>query len=460
MAKLPTVAIIGKPNTGKSTLFNRFIGQRKAIESDIAGTTRDHIAHKVETDQVDYILLDTGGMGTGTEDKEFEEDVYEQSLLALQFADVIILLMNGNSDMTTDDHRIIDVLRKRKRRHVPIILVLSKMDNPREADDAKNPYYALGLTDDIIALSSFHRMGFGELQKSIEDKLLALHFAKEEKPTEEEKKAPRIAIIGKPNVGKSSLINAMMADPQRDKSPLLVSDIAGTTRDATDTFITYEGRPYVLVDTAGIRRQSKTEKEVERFAMMRTITALESSDIAVLVLDATENMSQQDKRIASLCVDSGKGFIILLNKIDLLNTEKRKEKIDEVEFALRFCKFGKILPCSAKTRVGIVKLFDTVDAVQRNLVRHIPMRELKRWLDRVVYGQPLGEISRCKYITQANEVPPTFVLFVKNPKQVGVTQLRFLDNRIRETFGFEGAPIRWITKTTENEDRKKKRKIK
>lgn len=453
MSKLPTVAIIGRPNTGKSTLFNRLIGHRKAIVSDIPGTTRDHIAQRIETDDVDYMLIDTGGMGTGTDDAAFEDDVYEQSMLALKFADVILFLIDGTQEMTADDRKIVDVLRKHKRKHVPVILVISKMDNPRIIDQVVPEYHALGIATDIIPISSVHRHGTEELEARIVEKLMELHFKKAEEVSAADTHVPRIAILGRPNVGKSSLVNTMMADPDRERSPLLVSDIAGTTRDSVDTLIHHEGRPFILIDTAGLKKNSRIVNEIEKFAMFRTVAALESADVSILVLDATQPVSHQDKRIASMAVESGKGMIILVNKIDLLNSDQKKQKAKEIEAHLNFCKFAAVVPVSAKTRVGIVKLFDMVDAIQRNRVRRIPTKELRRWFERVVYGQPLGEVGRSKHITQADEVVPTFVVFVKNPKRVSVSQLRFLDNRLRETFAFEGTPIRWITKSTEKDEK-------
>ncbi len=452
MSSLPIVAIIGKPNTGKSTLFNRIIGQRKAIESEVAGTTRDHISHRIETDAVDYLLLDTGGMGTGTADEDFEEDVFEQSMLALEKADVILFLIDSRSELTTDDHVVIEQLRKKRRRHVPIILVLSKADDERKIVEVRNDAYALGISDDIIPVSSIHRHGTEELEQMIVAKLTSLHFKKEilDASLETADTPPRLAVIGKPNVGKSSLINALMAEPDRQRSPLLVSDIAGTTRDAVDTVIHRDGRAYVLVDTAGLKKNGQMERDVERFAMLRTIQAIESADIVALVLDATQTVSHQDKRIAGMAVESGKGMIVLLNKIDLLTTEQRKAKVDELFHHLNFCRFASVLPVSAKTKSGIVKLLDIVDSVSRSRARRVPTRELHRWFERVTHGQPLGEIAKAKHITQANEIPPTFVIFVKNPKRVGVTQLRYLDNRLRETFGFEGTPVRWITKAVED----------
>ncbi len=448
MAKLPTVAIIGRPNTGKSTLFNRMVGKRRAIVSEVPGTTRDHISERMDEEDVSYLLVDTGGMGA-TYDTDFEEDVYEQSMLAVEHADLIVLTINGKEEMTEDDHRVIDVLRKKRKRHVPVIVALTKIDNDEIAEEISPQPHEIRIGDRLLHISATHNRGIDELREAIAEELKTLHFGKLEETNDG---VLRIAIVGKPNVGKSSLVNAMMNDAQRESSALLVSDVAGTTRDSTDTLVHYEGRPYMLVDTAGIKKHAKTLAEIERYAMLRTVQAVDSCDIAVLVLDATQaEVTQQDKKIASLIVQSGKGMIILVNKMDTLKGEARKEKMADVQLMLNFCRFAKMMPVSAKTRDGITKIFDVADGVQAARKLRIPMRDLKKWFERVTYGQPLGEIARSKYITQADDIPPTFVVFVKNPKNVGVSQLRYLDNRLRETFGFDGTPVRWITKSTQRE---------
>jgi GTP-binding protein len=414
MAKLPTVAIIGRPNTGKSTLFNRMIGKRRAIVSDVPGTTRDHVSERIDEESVSYLLVDTGGMGA-TYDTDFEEDVFEQSMLALEHADVILLTINGKEDLTEDDHNIIDVLRKKRKRHVPVLVVLTKVDNEDIAESTAPQPHEVRIGDDVLHVSATHNRGVDELRERIVQELKRMHFGPLEERTDG---VLRIAIVGKPNVGKSSLVNALMSDMQREQSALLVSEVAGTTRDSTDTLVHFNERPYMLVDTAGIKKHTQSLEQIERYAMLRTVQALESADIGVLVLDATQPVSQQDKKIASLIAQSGKGMVILANKMDTLKGEERKEKLADIALMLNFCRYAKILPCSAKTRDGVVKLFDVAEAVQAARQRRIPMRELTKWFERVTYGQPLGEIARSKYITQAEDIPPTFVIFVKNPKKV------------------------------------------
>lgn len=446
MSRLPTVAIIGRPNTGKSTLFNAIVGKRLAIVSDIPGTTRDRVATKVTLPRVDFLLIDTAGMGGGSDDTELEDDVAQQSMLALANADIIVLTFDSRNDLTSSDHRVIDVLRKNRKRHVPVIIALTKVDTPTNEETLIGPYFALGITDDIVSTSGAHRRGTAELIDLVEERLLSLHFSKDiDTPFHDA--PPRIAVIGKPNVGKSSIINALMSDPDRISSGRLVTPIAGTTRDTSDTIVRFQKKEYVLIDTAGLRKQTQREKEIENYASMRSIRAIYDADVTVLVLDALEPFGRQEKRIASMAIEAGTGLIFVLNKIDLLTSEEKKAKMVEIRSNFLFCLYAPILPCSALSKEGLLTLFPTIDSVSTNRRRRIPTRDLHRWFDQVSARTPLGAVGTAKHITQAEDVPPTFVLFLSSPKDVKVSQLRTLDNSIRTTFAFEGTPIRWITKS-------------
>jgi len=448
MSSLPTVAIIGRPNTGKSTLFNRIVGERKAIVSEVPGTTRDTVAHRMETKALDFLLLDTGGMGGGTQDKELEKDVHRQSLLALEHADLILLTIDSRTDLTSSDHEIVTLLRRNRRRHVPVILVLTKCDNPVAVEDALlSELHGLGISGTIIPTSAAHNIGGTELLAAITKELKKLHFRK---PTKAEQRtagnAPRIAVIGKPNVGKSSLINALLPETDRKEKPLLVSDIPGTTRDRNDRLVRFHEQDYLFIDTAGLKRRSKTEEGIETFAMIRSIQAVEECDITLLMMSAEEPMSRQDLRLASLAAEAGKGLIILLNKIDLLKGEERMQRTAHMERMLSFCRFATILPCSTMTKENLLKIFPLIETVQRNRTRHIPTSELNRWFRDALQEHAQRSISRSKHITQADEIPPTFVVFVHDPKRVKETDLRYLENRLRTVYDFTGTPVRFITK--------------
>ncbi len=438
------VAIIGRPNTGKSTLFNSMLRRRIAIVSDIPGTTRDHIAGKIEGDECDYLLLDTGGMGGGTTDKDFEADVHAQSLLAIESADLILFTLNGKEDLTKSDREIAQILRKAHRKHAPIILVLTKCDNKKVEENALVTSAELGIGDETIAVSALNNQGTSDVEELIERLLKKMHFSKQEK--RDAAAIPRVAVIGKPNVGKSSLINALMSDTQRTNSPRLVSDVPGTTRDITDTTIRREGEEFIFVDTAGLKKRGHKAEEIEFFAYVRTLRAIEDADVVVLVLDASQPPSKQDKHIAGLADEAGKALILLLNKSDLLPAGDREQRLEEFRDAFLFCRYAPVLLCSALTREKLPKIFDLISMVHRNRHRRLPTRELQRWLRDAVGDKPLGELLTTKFITQGKDPPPTFILFVKHPKQVRVSQLRYLGNRIREVFEFSGTPIRWITK--------------
>lgn len=420
------------------------IGERKSIESEVAGTTRDHVAHRIETEDLEYLLVDTGGMGGGTDDHDFEKDVHGQSILAIENADVVLFTVNAREEFTKSDYEIASILRRRKRAHVPVLLIPTKCDNEKMAEDAESGCLELGLGDEVFPVSAFHGFGIDEVERTIERHLKNAHFKKGKDSAPD---GIKIAIVGKPNVGKSSLVNALMSDEQRKKSPRLVSDIPGTTRDSADTLIKHEGTSYLFIDTAGLKRNAKTEEGIEEYSMLRSVRAIEECDVALLLLDGHESVSKQDKRIADLVIESGKGLLILVNKADLLDADVKKEKLLEVRNQLLFARFAPVVFGSAKTREGILKIFNYLQAIAENRKRRIAVKDLRQWFLHSIQDQPMKSLQTAKHITQADEVPPTFILFVRDPKKVTVAQIRFLENRLRENFGLEGTPVKFITKT-------------
>lgn len=454
MSRLPTVAIIGRPNTGKSTLFNRMVGQRIAIENEVAGTTRDQIASKVETEELDYLLVDTGGIGGGSTDKDLEDDVSRQSVLALESADLIVFTVNGREELTASDQEVVSILRKQRKQHVPLVLAVTKCDNGNIEEERSGEFAALGIADETVFLSATHNLGVGQLEDAIVSLLKKLHFQKQPPSATDAPPPPRIAFVGTPNVGKSSLVNALMSDAQRKTSARIVSPIPGTTRDSSDTVVKSDGKEYVFVDTAGLRRKSRVEEDLEYYSNLRSIKAIADADITILVLDANAPISKQEKRIASMTVAEGKGLIVLINKCDTVDKDVKKEKQLEVQALLQFCRYAPIMFTSAVTREGLPKIFALIDTVERNRARRIGIRDLRRWFETVVQRVPSPMLARCKFLTQAEEIPPTFVFFVPNPKAVHVAQLRFLENSLRETFAFEGTPLRLITKREAENDRR------
>jgi GTP-binding protein len=440
MSKLPLVAIIGRPNTGKSSLFNALIGERRAIVSDIPGTTRDQVAQRVKGEDVDYLLLDTAGIGGGSSDLELEDDVTTQTTIALQAADVILFTVNGREELTRSDFVVADLLRRHAKRHVPVFVLLTKCDNDKQSEDALLRGHELGLEGELLAVSSMQGTGLGELTRAVESALIGLHFSR---PDDTPTTLPRVAIVGRPNVGKSSLVNALMSDPDRARTGRLVSPIPGTTRDASDTTITCNDKEYIFVDTAGLRRQARVEDGIEYFSTLRSLQAIEQADIVLLVVPADEPINRQDKRIARHALDAGKGLIILLNKCDLLSAGGKEAKAVEIRSEMPFCKFCPILGVSAVERAGLVKMFPVIDIVLSNRQRRIATKDLIRWYTQTRLGRPLGAAAKGKFITQAEDVPPTFVLFVPRPTEVHAVQLRALEGSLRSTFTFDGSPIRW-----------------
>ena len=455
MAKLPVVAIIGRPNVGKSTFFNRLVGRRQAIVSEVAGTTRDQIMTQIEADGMRYLLVDTGGMGGGSLDSDFEDDVEGQSLLALEHADLILFVVNGREELTGSDYAVAEVLRKKRKRHVPVFLVIAKCDDAEKMDEALPRYYELGIAESVFPISAAHGLGIDDLQDAIVERLRKMHFGEtrgegEGKGEEgnSDSGPPRIAIVGRPNVGKSSIVNALMSEEQRKSAPRLISPFPGTTRDSTDTVIRFKGKDYVFIDTAGLRKQARVERGLELFSVLRTLQAMAEADVTVLVLDATQEIGKQDKHIAGLAIEQGTGLVLVVNKVDLLSTEEKELLRSRLARAFLFCRWAPILFTSAKTREELPHLFELIHAVSENRVRRITTSMVNRlFQDLSEKNQTMaGGKLPFKYVTQVDVSPPTFAIFLKDPRRLHVSSLRFIEKKLREVFPFEGTPVRWVKK--------------
>jgi GTP-binding protein len=442
MPALPLVAIIGRPNSGKSTLFNALTYSNQAIVSATPGTTRDHVAAVVHGATASYLLIDTGGIGGGSEDRELERDVEKQSLLALERADLILLTFDCRSEMLKSDHAVVDILRKKKRRHVPVLLAVTKCERKGERETAEYEYHDLGIASAIVPVSAVQKIGLAELRSTIDDALVKLHFGK----APQNPNVPRIALVGKPNVGKSSIINALMSDPSRERSPRLISPIPGTTRDPSDTIVQHGEHRFTFVDTAGIRQRAKIRESIEELSMLRSIQAVTEATVTIVVIDAATRITVQDKRIARMALNSGSGLLLLLNKGDLLSGKEKQERMAEIRASLPFCSFAPALFCSAKTLDGLLKIFPILAMIHQNRERRIATKELQRWYTEVIQRMPARVLAQGKHVTQTSDIPPTFVLFSKNPKGIPVSYLRYLERSMRSTWAFEGTPIRWITK--------------
>ncbi len=430
----PVVAIVGRPNVGKSTLFNTLAGDRISIVQDTPGVTRDRIYADVTWLNYNFTIVDTGGIEPESNDIILKS-MREQAEIAIETADVILFVTDVRQGLVDADGKVADMLRRSKK---PIVLVVNKVDSFEKFMPDVYEFYNLGLGDPQ-PISAASQLGLGDMLDEV-----VKHFG-ENALNEEEDERPRIAIIGKPNVGKSSIINKLLGEDR-----VIVSNIAGTTRDAIDTTIKRNGTEYVFIDTAGLRRKNKIKEEIERYSIIRTVSAVERCNVAVLVIDATEGITDQDTKIAGIAHERGKGMIIAVNKWDAIekNDKTMKKFTEDVREKLSYMPYAELLFISAETGQRLPKLFETIDMVIENHSLRVATGVLNEIMaEAVALNQPpsdKGKRLRLYYITQVSVKPPTFVIFVNDKELMHFSYTRYIENKIREAFGFKGTPLKFI----------------
>lgn len=426
----PTVAIVGRPNVGKSTIFNRIVGERISIVEDIPGVTRDRIYSSAEWLMHDFNIIDTGGIDIG--DEPFIEQIRQQAEIAIEEADVIIFLVNGREGVTAADEEVAKILYKTKK---PVVLAVNKIDNPEMRADIYD-FYTLGFGEPF-PISGSHGLGLGDLLDEA-----AKHFPK---PEEDEypDDAIKFSLIGRPNVGKSSLVNALLGEER-----VIVSDIAGTTRDAIDSMYTYDGQEYVIIDTAGMRKKGKVYESTEKYSVLRALRAIERSDVVLVVLNAEEGIIEQDKKIAGYAHEAGRAVVIVVNKWDAIEKDEKtmKEFEEKIRDHFQFLDYAPIVFLSAKTKKRVHTLLPVINMASENHAMRVQTTILNDIIMDAVAMNPTptdnGRRLKIYYVTQVAVKPPAFVVFVNDPELMHFSYERFLENRIRDAFGFEGTPIR------------------
>lgn len=432
MKRKPIVAIVGRPNVGKSTFVNRLVGARHSIVDDLPGVTRDRIYFDVEWQNKQFTVIDTGGIIPGDED-DIMVSIFDQARLACEEAEKIIFIVDGKDGINPIDYDIANVLRQSGK---PVFLAVNKCDNP-ESLMMTSDFYSLALGDPI-GISALHGSGgVGDLLELVTEDFEILE-------DEEEDKRIKIAIVGRPNAGKSSIVNALL-----NADRVIVSDVSGTTRDSIDSYVTYKDKEFIIVDTAGIRKKSKVDYGVEKFAVDRAIRSIRDCDVALLVIDAKEGISDQDKKISSIVTEAGKGLIVAINKWDLIedkkaNTINKFEK--ELAVDIPFLSFAPKIFISAVTKQRLGQIFDKSLEVYEQCIKRVSTGLLNKVISEAYALNPptsfKGKRLKIYYVTQAKTQPPTFVLFVNNEELLKDSYKRYLENKLREAFGFFGTPIR------------------
>ena len=432
----PIVAIVGRPNVGKSTLFNVIAGDTISIVKDTPGVTRDRIYADCDWLNMNFTLIDTGGIEPDSKDIILSQ-MREQAEIAISTADVIIFIVDVRQGLVDSDAKVADMLRKSRK---PVVLAVNKVDSVAKYGNDVYEFYNLGIGEPV-AVSAASRLGIGDLLDEV-----VKHFDSEQMEEEEDER-PRIAVVGKPNVGKSSIINKLVGENR-----VIVSDIAGTTRDAVDTEVIHEGTPYVFIDTAGLRRKSKIKEELERYSIIRTVSAVERADVVVVVIDATEGVTEQDAKIAGIAHERGKGIIVAVNKWDAI--EKTDKTIYEytrkIKEVLSFIPYAEYLFISAATGQRLTKLFEMIDVVRQNQNLRVATGVLNEIMTEAVAMQqpPSDKGKRLKiyYMTQVAVKPPTFVIFVNDKELMHFSYTRYLENQIRNAFGFKGTSLKFLVR--------------
>ena len=430
----PTVAIVGRPNVGKSTIFNRIVGERVSIVEDIPGVTRDRIYSSADWLTHEFNIIDTGGIDL--RDEPFLEQIRQQAEIAMDEADVIIFLVNGRDGVTVQDEQVAKILFRAKK---PVILAVNKIDNP-DMKPMIYDFYTLGMGEPY-PISGSHGLGLGDLLDEV-----AKNF-----PEDDEGDYPddviKFSLIGRPNVGKSSLVNSFLGEER-----VIVSELAGTTRDAIDTQYEYEDQPYVIIDTAGMRKKGKVYESTEKYSVLRALRAIERSDVVLVILNAEEGIQEQDKKIAGYAHEAGKAVIIVVNKWDAIEKDEKTMNVftRKIREHFLFLDYAPIMFVSAISGKRVHSILQTINKVNENHSRRIQSSILNEVIADAVAMNPApsdkGQRLRLYYVTQVAIQPPTFVVFVNEPELMHFSYERFLQNRIRESFDFEGTPLRLITR--------------
>ncbi len=438
----PIVAVVGRPNVGKSTLFNVLAGENISIVKDTPGITRDRIYADVTWLNRNFTLIDTGGIEPDSNDIILSQ-MRAQAEIAMATADVIIFLVDVKQGLQDADAKVADMLRRSRK---PVVLVVNKVDSFEKYMADVYEFYNLGIGDPY-PVSAANRLGIGDMLEVVTS------YFPEDDGEEEEDERIRVAIVGKPNVGKSSIINKLLGEDR-----LIVSDIAGTTRDAVDTEVSYNGKDYVFIDTAGLRRKNKIKEELEHFMIVRTVSAVERADVVVMVIDASEGVTEQDAKIAGIAHDRGKAVIIAVNKWDAIEKDDKTiyRFTEKVRNTLSYMPYAEMLFISAKTGQRLPKLFETIDMVSENHAMRVATGVLNEIMaEAVAMQQPpsdKGKRLRLYYITQVSVKPPTFVIFVNDKELMHFSYTRYIENQIRDTFGFKGTPLHFIIRERKEKD--------